>query len=66
VGLARPTEMTVRDLLQEELRKRGVTVVPEFSVSTPAGLLKPDILLKNGGRFREILRVARKNKETPK
>jgi len=30
-----PTEMTIRDLLQEELRRRGVTVVPEFSVSTP-------------------------------
>jgi hypothetical protein len=43
--------MTIRDLLQEELRKRGVTVVPEFSVSTPVGLLKPDILLKNGAQY---------------
>jgi len=43
--------MTVRDLLQQELRKRGVTVVPEFSVSTPTGLLKPDILLKNGAPY---------------
>jgi len=33
----RPTEMTIRDLLQEELRRRGVTVVPEFSVQTPVG-----------------------------
>ena len=66
LGVSKPTEMTIRDLLQEELRKRGVTVVPEFSVSTPVGLLKPDILLKNGARFREILLVARKNKETPK
>jgi len=48
MGVSKPTEMTIRDLLQEELRKRGVTVVPEFSVSTPAGVLKPDILLKNG------------------
>jgi len=43
--------MTVRDLLQEELRKKGVVVVPEFSVSTPVGLLKPDILLKNGAQY---------------
>jgi len=34
MGVSKPTEMTIRDLLQEELRKRGVTVVPEFSVST--------------------------------
>ena len=26
MGVPKPTEMTVRDLLQEELRKRGVTV----------------------------------------
>ena len=49
--MVKPTEMTVRDLLQEELRRRGVTVVPEFSVSTPAGVLKPDILLKNGAQY---------------
>ena len=48
MGVPKPTEMTIRDLLQEELRKRGVKVVPEFSVSTPTGVLKPDILLKNG------------------
>jgi len=51
MSVPRPTEMTVRDLLQEELRKRGVTVIPEFSVSTPTGLLKPDILLKNGAPY---------------
>jgi len=51
MSVPRPTEMTVRDLLQEELRKRGVTVVPEFSVSTTTGLLKPDILLKNGAPY---------------
>ena len=43
--------MTIRDLLQEELRKRGVKIVPEFSVSTPIGLLKPDMLLKNGAPY---------------
>jgi len=32
MGVSEPTEMTIRDLLQEELRKRGVKV-PEFSVS---------------------------------
>jgi len=35
MGVSKLTEMTIRDLLQEELRKRGVTVIPEFSVSTP-------------------------------
>ena len=49
--MAKPTEMTIRDLLQEELRKRGVTVVPEFSVSTPVGRLAPDMLLKNGAQY---------------
>jgi len=29
MGVPLPTEMTIRDLLQEELRKKGVTVVPE-------------------------------------
>jgi len=51
MSVPKPTEMTIRDLLQEELRKRGVTVVPEFSVSTPTGVLKPDILLKNGAPY---------------
>jgi len=30
MGVSRPTEMTIRDLLQEKLRKKGVTVVPEL------------------------------------
>jgi len=51
MGVSRPTEMTIRDLLQEELRRRGVTVVPEFSVSTPVGRLAPDMLLKNGAQY---------------
>jgi hypothetical protein len=48
MGMFKPTEMTIRDLLQEELRKRGVRVVPEFSVSASVGRLAPDMLLKNG------------------
>jgi type I restriction-modification system DNA methylase subunit len=51
MGVPKPTEMTIRDLLQEELRRRGVTVVPEFSVSTPAGRLMPDMLLKDGAQY---------------
>jgi len=52
MGVPKPTEMTVRDLLQEELRKRGVIVVPEFSVSTPDGRrMMPDMLLKNGAPY---------------
>jgi len=51
MGVPKPTEMTIRDLLQEELRKRGVTVVPEFSVRTPTGRLMPDMLLKNGAKY---------------
>jgi len=51
MGVPRPTEMTVRDLLQEELRRRGVTVVPEFSVSTPVGRMMPDMLLKDGAQY---------------
>jgi len=51
MDVPKPTEMTIRDILQEELRKRGVTVVPEFSVQTPTGMLKPDILLWNGAPY---------------
>jgi len=47
----RPTKMTIRDLLQEELRRRGVTVVPEFSVSMPVGRMMPDMLLKDGAQY---------------
>ena len=51
MGVSRPTEMTIRDLLQQELRKRGVTVMPEFSVQTPIGRLMPDMVLKNGAQY---------------
>ena len=49
--MGKPTEMTIRDLLQEELRNRGVTVLPEWSIATPAGRLVPDMLLKNGAQY---------------
>jgi len=51
MGVPKPTEPTIRDLLQEELRKRGVTVLPEVSVPTPTGRLMPDMLLKNGAQY---------------
>ncbi|MDH7606714.1 MAG: hypothetical protein QHH12_02950 [Candidatus Bathyarchaeota archaeon] len=34
MGLGRPTEMSLRDLLVEELKRRGVAVVPEVSFRT--------------------------------
>jgi len=43
MGVPKPTEMFIRDLLQEELRKRGVTVLPEVSVPTPTGRLTPNM-----------------------
>jgi len=51
MGVPRATEWTIRDLLQEELRKRGVTVVPEVSFDTPFGRLMPDIVLRNGAEY---------------
>jgi len=54
MSVPRPTEMTVRDLLQEELRKRGVTVVPEFSIAILTGRrIMPDMLPKNRASRRE-------------
>jgi len=44
--------MTIRDLLQEELRRRGVIVIPEFSFSAPDGRrMMPDMLLKDGAQY---------------
>jgi len=51
MSVPKPTEMTIQDLLQGELRKRGVAIIPEFSVSTPTGRLMPDMLLKNGAQY---------------
>ncbi|MFQ6086460.1 MAG: class I SAM-dependent DNA methyltransferase [Candidatus Bathyarchaeia archaeon] len=51
MGVPRATEWTIRDLLQEELRKRGVKVVPEVSIATPVGRLMPDMVLKNGAEY---------------
>jgi len=47
----RPTEYTVRELLIEELKKRGVKVTPEISFVSPVGRLVPDLLLQNGGCY---------------
>jgi len=47
----RPTEYTVRQLLIEELKRRGVKVTPEISFVSPVGRLVPDLLLQNGGCY---------------
>jgi len=47
----RPTEYTVRELLIEELKRRGVKVTPEISFVSPVGRLVPDLLLQNGGCY---------------
>ena len=44
----RPTEYTVRQLLIEELRRRGVKVTPEISFVGHVGRLVSDLLLQNG------------------
>ena len=46
-----PTEMTVQDLFQEELRKRGVKVASQVSFVTPVGRMQPDIVLRNGAQY---------------
>ena len=52
MGLGRPTEMSLRDLLIEELKRRGVVVVPEVSFRTVDGRrLMPDLVLKNGAEY---------------
>jgi hypothetical protein len=43
--------MPIRDLLQEQLRQRGVTVILRFSVATPSEWIIPDMLLKNGAQY---------------
>jgi len=47
----KPTEMTVRALLQRELEKRGVKVTPELSFVTPVGRMMPDLVLRNSGDY---------------
>jgi len=41
----KPTEYIVRQLLIEELKRRGVKVTPEISFVSPVGRLVPDLLL---------------------
>jgi hypothetical protein len=52
MSLGKPTEMTLRDLLIEQLKRRGVVVVPEVSFRTVDGRrLMPDLLLRDGGEY---------------
>ena len=49
MSLGKPTEMTLRDLLVEELKRRGVVVVPEVSFRTVDGRrLVPELVLHDG------------------
>lgn len=51
MSLGKPTEMTLRDLLVEELKRRGVVVVPEVSFKTVDGRrLVPDLVLHDGAK----------------
>jgi len=44
--------MTLRDLLVEELKRRGVVFVPEVSFRTVDGRrLVPDLVLRNGVQY---------------
>lgn len=50
--MGKPTEMTIRDLLQNELKRKGVVVVPEVSYRSLDGRrLVPDLVLKNGAQY---------------
>jgi hypothetical protein len=40
LGLGKPTEMSLRDLLVEELKRMGVVVVPEVNFRTFYGSIK--------------------------
>jgi hypothetical protein len=47
----KPTEFSVRDILLEELRKRGVHTGFELSFALPSGKKPPDALLVNGATY---------------
>ncbi|MEM2103030.1 MAG: hypothetical protein QXM22_05910, partial [Candidatus Bathyarchaeia archaeon] len=50
--MGKPTEMTIRDLLQNELKRKGVVVIPEVSFKGLDGRrLVPDLVLKNGASY---------------
>ena len=51
IGLGKATELTVQDLFQEELRRRGVRVASQVSFETPVGRMQPDIVLRNGAQY---------------
>jgi len=47
----KPTEFSVRDILLDELRKRGVHTGFELSFTLPSGYKPPDGVLANGGYY---------------
>ncbi|MEM3726663.1 MAG: DNA methyltransferase, partial [Candidatus Bathyarchaeia archaeon] len=50
--MGKPTEMSLRDLLVEELKRRGVAVVPEVSFRAVDGRrLVPDLVLHDGASY---------------
>jgi len=52
VDLGKPTEMSLRDLLVEELKRRGIKVVPEVSFRAVDGRrLMPDLVLHDGASY---------------
>jgi hypothetical protein len=58
MGLGKPTEMTLRDLLVEELKRRGVVVVPEVSFRTVDGRrLVPDLVLRIASKRNRLATV---------
>jgi len=50
-AVPRRTEMTIKDLLLEELRKLGVRTESEVSYPSLSGRKQPDALLQNGGEY---------------
>jgi len=52
MSFGKPTEMTLRDLFIDELKRRGVVVVPEVSFRALDGRrLMPDLVLKDGAEY---------------
>lgn len=51
MSLPKPTEYTIRGLLLKELEKKGIKAITEVQYHTPAGIMKPDALLQNGGNY---------------
>lgn len=47
----RPTELTLREVLLDELKKHGIRLGSELSVSVPSGRRAPDAVLLDGGEY---------------